>query len=134
MADNFDDYMREHLEDEGARMVAHVVYALHLLFFYTVLLTILGVILNYIKNDDARGSWLESHYRWQLRTFWYGLLWLVVITPLMFIPLINIVAGGLWVVWWLYRNIKGWLRLIERKPMYVNVSPANSQGPSDSER
>lgn len=124
MADNFDQFMQEQMEDPGARIVAHVVYALHLLFFYTVLLPIVGVILNYIKADDARGSWLASHYRWQVRTFWFGLLWSIVILPLMLIPIVNGIVGFVWIVWWLYRNIKGWLRLSERKPMYADAPRA----------
>jgi uncharacterized membrane protein len=121
MSDDFSKLLQT--EDEGARVVAHVVYALHLLFFYTVLMPIIGVILNYVKADEARGTWLESHYRWQVRTFWFGLLFSVVLAPLMLVPFINSLVILLWVAWWLYRNIKGWLRLSERKPMYVERPP-----------
>lgn len=129
MAENFDEFMQEQMDDDGARIVAHVVYALHLLFFYTILLPIVGLILNYVKMDDARGSWLETHYRWQVRTFWFGLLWSVVILPLMLIPVLNGLVAFLWVVWWLYRNIKGWLRLSERKPMYAEPLKINRRAP-----
>ncbi len=72
--------------------VAHVVYGLHA---FAILVGIVGstsvvggflgsvpsiiaVIMNYVVRSDARGSWAESHYRWQIRTFWYALLWMIV--------------------------------------------------------
>jgi len=83
--------------------------------------SIVAVILNYLKRRDARGTWLESHYRWQIRTFWFAILW-VVIAAILFFTLIGIpisFAILLFVtVWLVYRIAKGWLRLLDRRPMY----------------
>lgn len=83
------------------------------------LLLIAAVILNYVKLDDVKGTWLESHYRWQIRTFWYGLLWGIIagITIFIYLGFIILFANGIWII---YRIIKGWLQLIERKIMYPN--------------
>lgn len=84
--------------------------------------SIIAVIINFVKRDDVRGSYLDSHFSWQLRTFWYALLW-VVLAGLLIITLIGIVialplamAVGIWV---LYRIVRGWLALAERKPIRV---------------
>ena len=120
----------------SAITIANVVYLLHgfaivvgLLGTATVIGSFVGsvpsivaVILNYLKMRDARGTWLESHYRWQIRTFWYALLW-VVAAAVLFFTLIGIplsvailIAVSLWLV---YRIARGWLRLVDRKPMYA---------------
>ena len=120
----------------SAVTVANVVYALHAFAvvvgvvgtativgsFVGSVPSIVAVILNYLKMSDARGTWLESHYRWQIRTFWYSLLW-VVVAAVLFFTLIGIplafailIAVSLWLV---YRIARGWLRLVDRKPMYV---------------
>ena len=86
--------------------------------------SLIAVILNYVKRGDVRGTWLESHFRWQIRTFWYGLLWValcgvfIVMTLgigilIVWLPLIVVAA------WFIYRVARGWLALRERRPMYV---------------
>ena len=86
--------------------------------------SIIAVILNYLKRGDARGSWLDSHFRWQIRTFWFGLLWVVVCGALVILTL----GVGLLVVWlplafvtiwFIYRIVRGWARLAARRPMYA---------------
>jgi uncharacterized membrane protein len=83
--------------------------------------SIAAVILNYLKRRDARGTWLESHYRWQIRTFWFAIAW-VLVAAVLFVTVIGIpfaFAILLFVtVWLVYRIGKGWLRLLDRKPMY----------------
>jgi uncharacterized membrane protein len=83
--------------------------------------SIVAVILNYLKRHDARGTWLESHYRWQIRTFWFAIAW-VVLAAILFVTLIGIpfsFAILLFVtVWLVYRIGKGWLALLDRRPMY----------------
>ena len=117
--------------------VTHLVYALHalsLLIGITTAATIIGafvfglpsiiaVIINYLKREEARGTFLESHFRWQIRTFWFGLLWCL-IGGFMFVTVIGIplaivvfIAAGLWVI---YRIVRGWLALRDRRPMYTN--------------
>ena len=112
----------------------HIIYALHAwsaligltsaAFIVTAFLagwpSIIGVILNYIKRDAAAGTYLESHFRWQIRTFWFALLWALVGAGL-FVTLIGIpVAWGIWIVtglWVIYRIGRGWIALLDGKPM-----------------
>jgi uncharacterized membrane protein len=118
--------------------VAHLVYALHALSLLIGVLTaativgafvfgipsIIAVVINYLKRADASGTYIESHFRWQIRTFWFSLLWVVVAAVLFItilgIPLAIIVlfAAGLWAI---YRIARGWLALRNRRPMYGNV-------------
>lgn len=121
---------------EGPRAWAHVMYGLHALSAVSGILTsativgafvfgwpsIVAVIINYVTRGRVRGTWLDSHWRWQLRTFWYAALWLLV-SGLLVITLIGIpfawlllVATGLWV---LYRVIRGWMALLDRKGMLI---------------
>jgi uncharacterized membrane protein len=65
-------------DEQGLKTVAAVVYALLAAGFFVGITWIIAVIIDYVKKDDAKGTWLESHYRWQLRTFWFGLLWGVI--------------------------------------------------------
>ena len=82
--------------------------------------SIIAVIINYVKRGDARGTWLDSHFGWQLRTFWYAVLW-VLLAGLLILTIVGIpfawlllVAIGIWV---LYRIIRGWIALAEERPM-----------------
>lgn len=118
--------------------VVHAVYALHslsLLIGVTTAATVVGafvfgvpsiiaVVINYVKRGVARGTFLESHFRWQIRTFWFALLWCL-IGALFFVTFIGIplavvifFAAGLWVI---YRIVRGWLALRDGRPMYANV-------------
>jgi uncharacterized membrane protein len=94
------------------------------------LATIAGLVLAYIKKDDAAGTWVESHFRWLIRTFWYSLLW-GVIGALTWVLVIGIFIIGANMVWFIYRIIKGWLRLSENKPMYVDQAVATSVSEAD---
>jgi uncharacterized membrane protein len=116
----------------------HVIYLLHALSLLTGILgaatvigsflvgwpSILAVILNYVKRSDVRGTWLESHFRWQIRTFWFGLLW-VSICLLFIIMTFGIGILIAWLplaiitVWFIYRIVRGWLALNDRRPMYA---------------
>lgn len=86
--------------------------------------SLIAVILNYVKRSEVRGTWLESHFRWQIRTFWFGLLWvglcvLFIVGTLgigILIAWLPLVIVGLWFV---YRIIRGWMRLRDGLPMYV---------------
>src|SRR5687768_4080411 len=114
--------------------LAHVMYGLHAFsavngllspaLIVTAFLTgwpsIIAVIINYVKRGDVRGTWLDSHYAWQLRTFWYAVLWLA-IGGILFITLVGIPAAFLvWMatgVWVLYRIIRGWVALTSEKEL-----------------
>jgi uncharacterized membrane protein len=86
--------------------------------------SIIAVIINYVKRGDAKGTWLESHFSWQIRTFWYAVLWscLVFFAGL---PLTLVIIGfGVWAVgffllgvWAIYRIAKGWTSLNDRRPV-----------------
>ncbi|MHB1399190.1 MAG: DUF4870 family protein [Trichloromonadaceae bacterium] len=95
-----------------------VIYALQAASIFFGVSLIAAVIVNYIKRDDVLGTWLASHFRWQIRTFWYTLLWLG-LGCLLFIVVIGyfiLIAAGIWLI---YRVAKGWVFLSEKKPMYA---------------
>ena len=86
--------------------------------------SIVAVILNYVKRSEARGTWLESHFRWQIRTFWFGLLWVSMCVAFVILTLgvgilIAWVPLGMVGVWFIYRIFRGWWALSGRRPMYV---------------
>jgi uncharacterized membrane protein len=87
--------------------------------------SVAALIINYVKRDEARGTWLESHVSWQIRTFWWVLAWAVLIV-LVSAPLVLLLGLGLvtgWVglaalgVWAIYRIARGWMRLNAHQPM-----------------
>ncbi len=94
----------------------HVTYGLYALSLFAGVTAIVAIVLNYIKRDDARGTWLESHFTWQIRTFWWGLLW-GVLGWLTFLILVGWIVWGVAFVWLVYRIAKGWLNLNDNKPM-----------------
>jgi uncharacterized membrane protein len=86
--------------------------------------SIIAVILNYVKRSDVRGTWLESHFRWQIRTFWFGLLWVGLCVAFIIGTLgIGIIIAwlplGAVSLWFVYRIVRGWLALRESRPMYA---------------
>src|ERR1700752_2969195 len=117
--------------------LAHVIYGLHAFSLLTGILgaatvvgafltgwpSIIAVILNYVKRSDVRGTWLEPHFRWQIRTFWFGLLWVVLCGAFVFMTLglgifivwLALAAVG---IWFIYRIARGWLCLLEGRPAY----------------
>lgn len=119
---------------EGLVTLTHVMYGLHAFSALTGLLTpalvvtafltgwpsIIAVILNYAKRSEVRETWLASHFAWQLRTFWFALLWLL-IGGVLFATVVGIpVAFVLWIatgIWVLYRLIRGWLALGSRQTL-----------------
>ena len=122
------------LPDNHLITVTHVVYALHAFsvitgissaaFIVTAFLSgwpsIIGVIISYVKRGEAKGTFLDSHFSWQIRTFWWALLWfllgglltITIIGAVIGIPLLIVV--GIWV---LYRIARGWLALLSRKSL-----------------
>ncbi len=116
----------------------HLIYALHAFSLLTGILTpvmvfwafltgwpsIIAVILNYVKRGEATGTWLESHFRWQIRTFWFGVLWVL---PCILFIVITFGIGLLiaWIplagvtIWFIYRIGRGWSALSNRRAMPV---------------
>lgn len=121
---------------EGMVTLTHLLYALHgfsalmgmlgpaliVTTFLTGWPSIIAVIINYVKRGDVRGTWLDSHFGWQLRTFWYALLW-VAVTLLLIVTVVGIPFAWVLVlllgIWVLYRIIRGWLALGNGRPMPV---------------
>ena len=103
-------------DEKQLKTVATVVYALQAAGFFLGITWIAAVIVDYVKQDDAAGTWLESHYRWQIRTFWFGLLWGVLggILALVLVGFIVLAADAVLII---YRIVKGWLRLSENRPV-----------------
>jgi uncharacterized membrane protein len=134
MTETSDTVIATRVPDSGLVAWAHVIYGLHAFSVLTGILTsvtvvgafvfgwpsIIAVILNYVKRGEAAGTFLESHFSWQIRTFWYALAWTVLSWVLIFtiigIPLawIMILAVSIWVA---YRVIRGWLALKEGKTL-----------------
>jgi len=103
--------------DEAALVrLATIVYALQAASFFVGLTLFAAVIVNYVRRDDAHGTWLESHFRWQIRTFWFTLLWTVIggLTALFLVGWFILGAVALWLI---YRIVKGWLLLSEKRPL-----------------
>jgi uncharacterized membrane protein len=116
-------------------IAAHIVYGLHAIAiglgivgtatviggFVGSLPSIIAVIISYVKRGGARGSWAASHFRWQIRTFWFALLWLLV-AVLLIVTLVGAPVGlgmlAAVTLWLIYRIARGWLRLLDRQPMY----------------
>ena len=140
MANNVNPSVTVSGEPVDASLVSytHIIYALHslsVLIGLTSAVTIIGsfifglpsiiaVILNYARQSDARGTFLESHFRWQIRTFWFALLWVIVILAVS-LPLMLVVVGfvTLWIglvllgIWVIYRIVRGWLALQDHRPV-----------------
>ena len=128
--------MTDHMIRDEAALVTwtQVIYALHAFSLLTGILgpitvisafltgwpSIIAVILNYVKRSEVRGTWLDSHFSWQIRTFWFALLW-VVVGAVLFATVVGIpVAVVLWIgtgIWVLYRIIRGWLALGSQKEL-----------------
>ena len=128
--------MTETAAPDGLVAWTHVIYALHaasvligittaafiVTAFVFGLPSIAAVILNYVKRSEARGTFLESHFRWQIRTFWFTLLWCaiggVMALTIIGIPLawVLLIAVGIWVI---YRVARGWLALRDAKALAV---------------
>ena len=86
--------------------------------------SIIAVIINYVKRGDVQGTWLETHFRWQIRTFWFGLAWaalcsLFVVLTLGIGLIIVWIPLGFLAIWFIYRVVRGWMALRDRRPMYT---------------
>ncbi|TVP54477.1 MAG: hypothetical protein EA349_11455 [Halomonadaceae bacterium] len=103
---------------QSLKSVTNVIYGLQALSFLFGFTAIVGVVVNYIKQGDVQGTWLASHFRWQIRTFWFGLLWMVIGTVLAPIGVGFLILAAA-AVWFIYRIVRGWLRLMDGSEMYA---------------
>lgn len=99
-----------------ARRLATICYALYAISCLVGISAIAAIIVNYLKRDDVAGTWVASHFEWQIKTFWYGLAGAVVSWLLMFV-LIGFPLLLATLVWVIYRIVKGWLALNDGKPV-----------------
>ena len=119
----------DHQPPSSIVTVARVVYILHSVSIILGIATgasiigaflfgwpsIAAVVLNYVMRSEARGTFVDSHFSWQIRTFWYAMGWAVLVAIVgFFIWTIGFVVMGIWVG---YRIIRGWMRLSSRQPM-----------------
>jgi len=104
--------------ERGLREMVTLVYALQAASIVVGVTLIGGVIIDYLKRDEAAGTWLESHIHWQIRTFWWTLAW-TVIGFVTFIVLIGIVILAAAAIWFIYRVAKGWVELRAGRPVGV---------------
>ncbi|MGB8339621.1 MAG: hypothetical protein WCD07_12035 [Burkholderiales bacterium] len=131
MADR-DPITIEAAPSESLVRITHIIYGLHAFsiisgiigaativgMFLTGWPSIIAVIINYVKQSDVKGTYLESHFRWQIRTFWFALLWVIVSTPFIIVFLLGLVGYFIVGLWATYRIALGWLRLNSGKSMY----------------
>lgn len=109
------------------RTLTYAVYVLQAAGFFVGITPIAAVVINYVKRDEVAGTWLESHFRWQIRTFWFALLWGVLggLLAFVLVGLAVLFADAVWVI---YRIVKGWLNLSEGRPMYQPLEKRVSSG------
>ena len=106
---------------EGTVQITHIIYALYAIGLLSAGLTaVAGIFVAYIKRDDTNGTYLRSHYDWLIRTFWWSFLWGVLICVFVVVTigvgiLVAWIPWGILWIWGLYRIIKGWLRLSEKR-------------------
>ncbi len=103
---------------EKNKTLTMVIYALQAVGFLVGVSWIVAVVVNYVKKEEVAGTWLESHFRWQIRTFWFGLLWGVIgsILLLILVGWLVLMADAIWII---YRIVKGWLYLNDNKPLPI---------------
>lgn len=103
---------------KSAKTLTAIIYALYAASYVIGITAIVAIVMNYVKKEDVAGTFLESHFRWQIRTFWFGLLWGILggITFIIVVGWFVLIADAIWII---YRIVKGWLRLNDDKPMYA---------------
>jgi uncharacterized membrane protein len=106
------------------RLLTHILYGLHLLSWFSAgIFSVIAIIINYVKRPDLPDDFFRSHFRWQARSFWFTLLWLLLTAP-MFLFFWFPGAGAWFVIglWYLYRFIRGWLAFNDRRAMPMPAS------------
>ena len=100
------------------RKLAGLVYGLQAASMLVGVTLFAGVIVNYLRREQAAGTWLESHFTWQIRTFWWSLAWCVlgIATAVILVGVFILIGSG---VWFVYRIVRGWIELNEGRPMYA---------------
>lgn len=121
------EFPADTVPERSGRTLVHVVYALQAVALFTALPLFLGVVVNYLTRARVSDSWLDSHYRWQIRTFWYSLLWTVIGTLTVLI-LVGYAVLGLAYLWLIYRIARGWITLARGEVMYASDRVVSAAG------
>ena len=113
--------------DSSLKTIGHISYGLHAVVAIgavlpgvqaSILLLLVAFILDLVKRDDARGSWQESHFAWRIRSvLWAGILYVVTMPLFLALYFPGLISWAIISIWFLYRVVRGWLALNERKPM-----------------
>jgi uncharacterized membrane protein len=101
---------------ESLRRLTLAVYLLYAASWFLAVTALIGIIINYVKREDVAGTLYESHFTWQIRTFWWSLMWAVVGMVTMFV-LVGFVILAVGAIWTIYRIVKGFLNWSDGKPM-----------------
>lgn len=110
-------HMNQFETDQNIKKYTYTVYILQALSFVVLFTALIGIIINYIKDEDVEGTWLQSHFIWQKNTFWYGLLWTLLGVMTTFL-LVGYAVLGIAMIWLIYRVAKGWIYLVDGKELY----------------
>ncbi len=106
--------------DQGLTLLTHVMYALHTASWFSAgIFSVIAIIINYVKRADLPNELFRSHFRWQARSFWFTLLWLVLAAPLWILVIPGWIAYVVIGLWYLYRFIRGWLAFANQQSMPV---------------
>lgn len=102
---------------KSAKTLTLVIYGLYAASFFLLFSGLVAVIINYVKRSDVQDTIMASHFTWQLRTFWWSILWAVLglLTLAFGIGWLVLVINAVWII---YRLVKGVLRLLDDRPMY----------------
>ena len=119
----------------------HITYLLYVLSYFTAgLLWIVPIFMNYAKRREAEGTWLATHFDWQIKTFWYSIVWFVVGVGIITFALgsfgvsmmadsgniavgsvllasLGFIVMGVTFIWHLYRIVRGWIALADGRPV-----------------
>jgi uncharacterized membrane protein len=115
-----------------SRVLMHVVYGLHTLAWATMgTLALIALIINYIRRSDDPNPLHREHHRYMIGTFWWSLLWLLLVSPLFLLFLLpGFLAYAAVGIWYLYRSLKGWMRFADHRFPHTAVLPGADSTPS----
>lgn len=102
----------------GDRTVMHVLYAMHTLAWFSAgVFAVIALIINYLRRGDETDPLYLDHHNYMIKTFWWTLFWLVLLSPLWLLVLMpGMMAYGIVWLWYLYRCIRGWMRFADSRP------------------
>jgi uncharacterized membrane protein len=106
---------------DADKQVTTIIYALYAASLLVGVTCLVAIVMNYVKRDDVAGTFLESHFRWQIRTFWFAMLWSVVGVASLFV-FVGFFVLGANLLWFIYRVVKGWINLNDGKAMYAQAT------------